>query len=141
MPKEEREDVLAANRELYRAFESLDAERMRRVWLEESYVTCIHPGWDRILGIAAVMESWERIFASSFGMRIRTSDEVTRIHGDLAWVTCSEELETRLPDGISRGVVEATNIFERHDGKWMLVHHHGSPLVRDHTPDGDLSLH
>jgi ketosteroid isomerase-like protein len=138
--KEERHQVLAANQEFYRAFEALDPARMRAVWLEETYVSCTHPGWGRILGFGAVMTSWDDIF-SSFGMSIRVSDEITHIHGDLAWVTCSEELETRLPDGVSRGRVEATNIFERHDGKWLLVHHHGSPLVRSHTPDDDLQLH
>lgn len=139
--KDERKDVLSVNQEFYRAFEALSAERMRAVWLDESYVTCIHPGWGRILGIAAVMQSWEDIFSGAFGMRITVSDEITRIQGDFAWVTCTEEIETRLPDGISRGVVEATNVFERRDGAWKMVHHHGSPLVRNQTPDGEVQLH
>lgn len=134
-PKDPRHGVLAANSEFYRAFESLDIERMGQVWLSESYVSCTHPGWARILGWGAVMQSWEQIFAGTYGVTIRVGDEVTQIRGDLAWITCTEEIETRLPDGISRGLVEATNVFERHDGRWLLIHHHGSPLLRSDTTD------
>jgi ketosteroid isomerase-like protein len=140
-PKDERQAVLAANRDFYRAFEQLDAARMGEVWLAESYVSCTHPGWGRILGWGPVMKSWEEIFAGTFGVKIAVSDEVTHIHGDLAWVTCTEDLETRLPDGVSHGRVEATNVFERRDGAWLVVHHHGSPLVRGYATDDDRQLH
>ena len=140
-PKDERQALLAANREFYQAFERLDAARMGEVWLQESYVSCVHPGWARILGWGPVVKSWEDIFASTFGVTLKVSDEVTQIRGDLAWVTCTEELETRLYDGVSHATVEATNLFERHDGRWYLIHHHGSPLARQNTPDDDLQLH
>jgi ketosteroid isomerase-like protein len=131
--------VANANSEFYRAFESLDIERMGQIWLPESYVSCTHPGWSRILGWGAVMQSWERIFAGAFGVRIQVSEEVTQVRGDIAWVTCTEDVETQLADGVSRGLVEATNVFERHDGRWFLIHHHGSPLIRD--PDDEPRLH
>ncbi len=140
-PRDPRHDVLAANRAFYEAFESLDIDRMGAVWLRESYVSCIHPGWTRILGWGPVMQSWERIFDGAFDVAIRVSDEVTHIDGDIAFVTCTEELETRQRDGVSHGAVEATNVFERHDDKWMLIHHHGSPLVRESIPDPDLQIH
>ena len=141
LPKDERQAVLAANRGFYLAFEHLSSERMQAVWLQEPHVSCTHPGWARILGFGAVMESWEEIFAGTFGVTIKIGDEVTCIRGDVAWVTCTEELETRVYDGVSRALVEATNVFERRDGKWLLVHHHGSPLVRDVTPDDDRQIH
>jgi len=140
-PKDDRPAVVTANRDFYRAFELLDASRMREVWLQETYVSVVHPGWARILGWAAVLKSWEDIFHNTFGVSVEVSDEVTHVHGDLAWVTCTETLETRLYDGVSHATVEATNLFERREGKWWLVHHHGSPLVRHNTPDGDLQLH
>jgi ketosteroid isomerase-like protein len=31
--------------------------------------------------------------------------------------------------------VQATNVFERRDGRWYLVHHHGSPI---YPPLADL---
>jgi hypothetical protein len=43
----EREAVIEANREFYRAFESLDLEKMERVWMRDAAIVCIHPGWRR----------------------------------------------------------------------------------------------
>lgn len=140
-PRSPRQGVLAANRAFYAAFASLDRDRMAAVWLEESYVSCTHPGWRRILGWGAVMESWEQIFAGAFGIEVRVSDEVTQVQGDIAYVTCTEDIETRQRDGISTGTVEATNVFERRDGEWRLIHHHGSPLIRDHDPGDDRQIH
>lgn len=41
-----------------------------------------------------------------------------------AYVTCLELMDA----ADSRGRILATNIFEKQEGKWKLVHHHGSPL-------------
>jgi len=122
--------ILAANRAFYAAFESLDLDKMAEAWLQEGSITCVHPGWARLAGWGPVMKSWEDIFASAFRVEITVTDETVRSTGDLAWVTCTEHLETHGYDGVSHGAVEATNIFERRDGKWYVVHHHGSPLVR-----------
>jgi len=133
-PAKAHEEVIAANRGFYAAFESLDLERMSAVWRRDSSVSCTHPGWARLLGWGPVMKSWEEIFGSSFGVKIVITDEVAHLHGDLAWVTCTEHIETRGYDGVSHGTVEATNVFELHDGAWRMVHHHGSPLVQAPEP-------
>jgi len=122
--------ILAANRAFYAAFESLDMDKMADVWLQEDLISCTHPGWARLTGWTAVMKSWEDIFASTFRVRITITDERARSGGDFAWVTCTEHLETHGYDGVSHGVVEATNVLECRNGKWCIVHHHGSPLVR-----------
>jgi len=44
-------------------------------------------------------------------------------------VVTTENITSRTYDGVSRSQVEATNVFERHDDRWRLVHHHGSPVV------------
>ena len=62
------EAVLAANDAFYRAFESLDIDRMRAVWLNGASISCIHPGWGALVGWPAVMESWEQIFAGTLHM-------------------------------------------------------------------------
>jgi len=67
-PASESEDVRRANESFYRAFESLQTKRMEEVWLHSVRVQCTHPGWRRLLGYAAVMESWERIFENTFKM-------------------------------------------------------------------------
>jgi ketosteroid isomerase-like protein len=125
----ESEGVRRANLAFYRAFESLEAAKMREVWLQSARVQCTHPGWRRLVGYAAVMDSWERIFENTLEMSFDLTGVEVSIVGDLAWVVCTENITSRTYDGVSRSQVEATNVFERHGGQWRMVHHHGSPVV------------
>ena len=65
----DRDAVLEANAAFYAAFESLDLKRMEEVWLRAPYIKCVHPGWGLLVGWGPVMESWERIFSGTLGMR------------------------------------------------------------------------
>ncbi len=134
-PTSESDDVRLANDSFYRAFESLEAARMGEVWLHSARVQCTHPGWRRLVGFAAVMESWERIFENTFEMSFDLTAVEISVAGDVAWVVCTENITSRTYDGISRSQVEATNVFERHGGRWRMVVHHGSPVVVTRSPE------
>src|SRR5262249_34864547 len=125
---DDRPAVLAANAAFYRAFESLDLQRMEKVWLRAPYIKCVHPGWGLLIGWGPVMESWQRIFANTFVMRFHLSNVSAEVVGDLAWVVATENLESHTSEGKAEAQVQATNIFERRDGHWWLIHHHGSPV-------------
>ena len=47
---DQREALREANAAFYGAVEELDLAAMERVWLHESWVRCIHPGWDLLVG-------------------------------------------------------------------------------------------
>ena len=66
-------DVYKANEAFYSAFESLDIKEMEKVWLEEKYVQCIHPGWRSLTGWEDVMNSWRQIFENANEMRFLLS--------------------------------------------------------------------
>ncbi len=69
-----------------------------------------------------VLESWRIILASG---RMNITLEDVRIYaGDnQALVTCVEAIDA----GDSRGRIAATNILEKQGGRWVIIHHHGSP--------------
>ena len=125
----EQEDVVNANREFYRAFESLDLEKMENVWLKDRQIVCIHPGWRKLSGWGPVMESWERIFEGAFEMTFELGEIDVMISGDIAVVVVEEDLTQRGYDGVTRSQVLATNVFERVGSRWFLVMHHGSPVL------------
>ena len=61
--KQSPEDALrSANTRFYAAFESLDLAEMEAVWSHDDGVTCVHPGWDLLLGWDEVRERWARLF-------------------------------------------------------------------------------
>lgn len=132
----DREQVLEANRAFYQAFESLEIEKMEKMWLQEPHIICIHPGWRRLSGWGPIMNSWERIFESTFEISFELSDIDVMVRGDVAVVVAQENLTQRGYDGTMRGVVMSTNVFERVGNRWYLVLHHGSPVAApsEHEP-------
>ncbi|MFZ1121307.1 MAG: nuclear transport factor 2 family protein, partial [Candidatus Binataceae bacterium] len=98
----DRESILEANRAFYRAFESLDADRMGEMWLRDPRIVCIHPGWSRLIGWGPIMNSWERIFDNVFEMKFELGELEVMISGDLAIVVVEEGLTQRGYDGTQR---------------------------------------
>ncbi|MGB7590631.1 MAG: nuclear transport factor 2 family protein [Terriglobia bacterium] len=127
-PEAEEEKVLAANLAFYEAMRSLDMARMEAVWLQEDWVRCLHPGWELLLGWEEVQRSWAAIFQSTGQMLISISRPLVQIVGDTAWVSCLEDVTVTQADGFSSALIETTNIFVRHRGRWLLVHRHTTPL-------------
>jgi len=138
-------DVVAAieqlNRRYYDAFQSLDTEEMGRVWWHDEAAACIHPGWDIRHGWTAVRETFDDIFRNTRSIRFALGDVRVRIVGDIAYVSCIENLVSEESDtGDYLGAVLATNIFERRRSEWRLIHHHASPFASDEAdlPEGPL---
>lgn len=133
------EEVAAANQRFYAAFESLDVARMEAVWSRDRHACCVHPGWAPLFGWGAIMQSWQQIFANTREMRFTLTGVRIHVVGDVAWVALTENIESRGPDGWSLGIVQATNLYERREGEWLLVHHHGSPVVHpEEAPQSQL---
>lgn len=127
--------VAEVNERFYVALESADLGAMEALWLHADWVKCVHPGWQLITGWDNVIESWRRIFANSGGMRVSTNDVSIRISGDSAWLSCTENLAIFLDSSSApmTATTTATNLFQRVDGSWLLVHHHASPTPNPET--------
>jgi ketosteroid isomerase-like protein len=134
-PQKTPEEALrAANTRFYAAFESLDLGAMEAVWVQDDAVQCTHPGWDLLLGWEEVRESWARIFANSKRVRIALGSVWMRIEGDVGWVACTEHVTTAFADGFDEASAQATNIFLRREGQWLMAVHHASPLPTTSEP-------
>jgi ketosteroid isomerase-like protein len=116
----ERDAVLAANLEFYRAFTARDFKAMEALWARHLPVACSHPGWQPLTERAAVMASWQAILGNPDSPHAACHDEEAFLYGDVAFVICEEELPgSRLT---------ATNVFAKEDGRWRLVHHQSGPV-------------
>ena len=142
--------VLRANQSLYDAFETGDADLMAALWLDgpdAATVSCVHPGWSPLHGRETVLRSWTMIMANtSFIQFVLTDVEVT-VAGEVAVVTCGENMLTDLPvdpdalpgeavAGLAGGRAVATNVFRRTPGGWRLWLHHASPVLTRDQPEG-----
>ena len=123
------EAVRRANDVFYQAFEKLDIQQMDALWVKEDYVKCVHPGWEVRLGWQEVRDSWVLIFNHTYEIKFSVNLLDVVIKGDWAWVVCLEMISTQDQGNWVEGRVLSTNLFERRGEQWLLIHHHGSPLL------------
>lgn len=117
----EEDAALSANLEFYRAFTTQNFAAMEALWARKAAVSCIHPGWAPLRDRGAVMKSWHDIMSNATAPRIMCHDEAVSVYGDIAVITCEEE--------IAANILIATNIFAKEDGAWRMIHHQAGPLV------------
>ncbi len=122
----EMETVHEANQRLYRALETLDLQVMDDLWLHAPFAHCVHPGWEALVGWHAIRASWERIFANTGWLRVTPTAVRVEVLGDVAVVTCTENITAASHEDVGLAVAAATNLFVRTPAGWRLFHHHAS---------------
>ena len=91
-------------------------------------------------GRAQVLRSWAMIMANTTNISFVLTDIDATVDGDVAVVTCAENILTGMPEeselstalaatGLSGGRVAATNVFRRTGSGWRLWVHHSSPVL------------
>lgn len=123
-------EVLATNEAFYRAFEKKDIETMCSVWSQGTGSLCIHPGRNVLRGWKDIRSSWETIFRNTQYLEIETEIITTEIRDNIAYVILKESVLQISAGRKAKAESIATNVFEFMGGKWYLIHHHGSPLIR-----------
>src|SRR5215471_15800484 len=113
-------EVEAANQEFYKTFDSASLDAMERIWL--------HAGWDVLRGWREIRESWGRIFGGDQKMKVSTDDVSVCRMGELALVTCIENIIVFEGADFDSMQAVATNIFIFREGKWLMAHHHASAI-------------
>jgi ketosteroid isomerase-like protein len=124
-------EVLAVNAAFYRAFEKKDIEAMSAVWSQGTGSFCVHPGWNVLRGWKDIRSSWVNIFKNTAYIEINTEIVTTEVRDHIAYVVLVENV-LQIVNGKRRLEAQsiATNMFELLGGKWYLVHHHASPIMR-----------
>ncbi len=119
------DELLAANQAFYDAHEARDLDAMATLWSTGDDLVCVHPGWRILRGEREVLSSWAAIFGGGGRNQFIITNAESFIRGDVGVVTCDENLV----DVTAGATIAATYVFERIDGAWRLVAHHGSPVV------------
>ena len=108
----------------YDAFERRDIDAMMAVWANQDGIVCIHPGGERLEGVAEVRSSWERIFASESPFAFIISGTRSTRCESLSVHLVKERI---VVGGVTRGVMLASNVYQRFGNNWQLIVHHASP--------------
>nr|ADE76907.1 unknown [Picea sitchensis] len=121
--------VVDVNADYYNILRANNIVGMSRLWLRADYVKCVHPRGLLLSGYGAVMESWELAFNWNQQYECQLSDVRVRVVGDMAWVTLKEYVNAALEPFL------VTNIYEFHNGRWFMVHHHSTPILEAGAAD------
>lgn len=126
---DETQAVRKAHSAFYEAFESLDIHKMDAIWAKGDHVKCVHPGWDIRMGWPEVRDSWVLIFNHTYEIKFSVCLLDVSIWDNLAWTVSQESISTQDKGKWVDGQIISTNLFELTNGTWLLIHHHGSPLL------------
>ncbi|CAL0330855.1 unnamed protein product [Lupinus luteus] len=125
--------IVNVNTEFFNIVRDKSIPAMSRFWLNADYVKCIHANGELFSGYNAVMQSWQLVFNWEQGLNFQVRDVRARVLTDMAWVTMKTYVD------MDTGPFNMTNIFEFHNGRWYMVHHHSSVMneeVEQHNVHG-----
>jgi len=127
----ETDNVKAANEAYYAALSARDLAAMAKVW------TCApdniliappvnpetHVGWN------AIRRQWEKYWPLFDAFSVSMQVSTVNINGPVAWVHGVETSKRRRKTGeVTTSTNYGTNIFVKHDGRWLMVFHQAAVL-------------
>ncbi|CAL1373615.1 unnamed protein product [Linum trigynum] len=113
--------IVNLNAEFFSIIRERSLQEMSRFWLNADYVKCIHASGELFSGYNAVIQSWQLAFNWwEQGVEFQVRDVRVRVLTGMAWVTMKTYVE------METGPFHVTNVFEFHNGRWYMVHHHSS---------------
>lgn len=131
LDERQRAALLFANEAFYVAFSNADIDAMDGLWAKEFQVTCLHPGWEPLMGRNNVMASFRAVLPNSPKVTHHAPNAFGV--GDMGYVICYEK--------IGDNYLLATNVFVMEEGEWRMTHHQAGPTeAHPATPDADESF-
>ncbi|MEM6463247.1 MAG: nuclear transport factor 2 family protein [Pseudomonadota bacterium] len=130
------DEVRAASETFYAALNTMlggDASALSDIWSHSETVTTLHPIGRREVGWEAVRDSFEEVARGSTGGHVEASDRVICVIGDVAYEVGVEKAQFAVADTPLTVNSRFTNIYQRENGTWKIVHHHGdkSPGINE----------
>jgi ketosteroid isomerase-like protein len=132
-PAEDTEGVQEASKGFYTALTVLDnGEAMYKVWAHTPYITFVGPrsksvivGWD------AQKKYWLESNKLFLLRDIVVLDQQIHANGNLAWETGRETGDVKMANGTTSKISNmVTNVYEKLDGRWLIVSHHAQPTPK-----------
>lgn len=124
--------VVNNNAQFFNIIREGSLQAMGRFWLNADYVKCFRASGEFFTGFDAVMESWQMAFNWEQGaVDFQIQDVRVRVLTDSAWVTMKAYVNMDNIPFANNGSFFVTNVFELHNGRWYMVHHHSSMMVEN----------
>ena len=125
--------VSVASQVFIAAISARDIRAMDALWAHDSYVAFMGPlsttlvvGWD------GVRKAWEMRFGQFDRVTISLAESHVHTNGVVAWAVGVEKVQLLRKNGDTLSFAAfVTNVFEKRDGRWLLVSHQATPIFRE----------
>lgn len=121
------DEVRKASAQFYAALNRMangDASPLAEVWSHSPTVTTMHPIGGREVGWDAVRGSFEQVAKLSSDGQIGLKDQRIQVVGDMAYEVAIEQGHLKISGHSVTLEHRVTNIYQRVNGAWKIVHHH-----------------
>src|SRR5437016_2207705 len=127
------EHVNAAGQAFVAAITERDIGAMDKVWAHEPYATFIGPlSTNVVVGWDGVRKAREMRFGQFDRVAIALAESHVRTNGDVAWAVGVEKVQLLRKNGDTLGFdAFVTNVFEKRDGRWLVVSHQATPIFKE----------
>lgn len=110
----------------YDALSRADLEALMALWADDDEVVCIHPGGPRLIGHAAIRESWQAIFEQG-GVHIYP----VQLHVMQNLMASTHSVLEQIRDSAGQQQqqdlhIVATNVYIKTPLGWRIAVHHAS---------------
>ncbi len=127
------ERVNAASQVFIAAISARDIRAMEKLWAHESYVTFTGPlSTTVVVGWEGVEKAWEMRFNQYERVTVSSAESHVHTNGRIAWSVGVEKVQLLRKDGGTLSFdAFATNVFEKWNGRWLIVSHQATPIFRE----------
>ena len=127
----------------YEAIQTGQLDALMGAWADDEEVVCVHPNGQRIVGHAAIRESWRAIMSSGRRLHIGISRSVRwtsmlmSVHSVIEHINVDADQNSESVDNNTL-VLAATNVLLRGANGWRMLSHHSSAIQEqtDSEPNG-----
>ena len=133
-PGADKNAVRTANDAFYEALSAGSIEGISAACAHDDDVTALHEASKEVaIGWQAVLDTWKAVPFDAFSeLSVVMSDPAIKVSGPLARVAGLENIKGKMKDGKEFAwTALGTNIYEKRDGQWLMVHHHASKAAEE----------
>jgi len=120
--------VRAVNAAFYAALSAHNVSAAAVLWSFKTEIRHIGPhDTEMHFGLDGAVTSWKKRFAAFPEFKISFEPNYIQVNGNTAWVSAIERAHWKNQAGETQTETYfGTNIFERQEGKWVMVYRHAS---------------
>jgi len=128
------DEVRNASNQFYAALNKMvngSSQSLSDIWSHGPSVTTMHPIGGREIGWKDVWATWDQTAQVASDGQVRLEDQFIRVVGDMAYEIGMENAGFSIAGQKVTDKVRVTNIYQKEDGTWKIVHHHSdlSPVM------------